>query len=251
MKPRRPQLNIPFLNDGRSARTTNDASRKKNTTMPLKTEPPPSLRVLMADDHDIVHLGLKPLLLDHFGTVTFGQARNSQEALAQCAAQDWDVVLLDITMPGRSGLDILEELKQLRPKVPVLIMSAFPEEEFALRALKSGAAGYIDKRTLAGEIVAAIKRVLGGERYVSLTLASKLAAQLGEGEPRAAHESLSQREFQVLRLIAAGKTIKEIAADLSLSEKTVGTYRTRISEKLGLGTNVELTRYALQHRLVE
>lgn len=208
------------------------------------------LRVLMADDHDIVHHGLKPLLLDHFGAVNFGPARTGAEALAQAAAAGWDVVLLDITMPERSGLDILEELLRLQPNVPVLIMSAFPEEEFALRALKSGAAGYIDKRMLASEIVTAIKRVLTGEKYVSMALASKLAAQLG-GASRAAHETLSQREFQVLRLIASGKTIKEIAADLGLSEKTIGTYRTRISEKLGLGTNVELTRYAMQHRLVE
>jgi two-component system invasion response regulator UvrY len=222
--------------------------KKIATTLPLEAAPP--LRVLMADDHDIVHHGLKPLLTDQFGNITFGQARNAEETLDQCTAADWDVVLLDITMPGRSGLDILEDLKQIRPKVPVLIMSAFPEEEFALRALKSGAAGYLDKRMLASEVVTAIKRVLTGERYVSMALASKLAAQLG-GETRVAHESLSQREFQVLRLIAAGKTIKEIAAELSLSEKTVGTYRTRISEKLGLGTNVELTRYALQHRLVE
>jgi two-component system invasion response regulator UvrY len=223
-------------------------ANKTAANLPPAAAPP--LRVLMADDHDIVHHGLKPLLLDQFHHITFGQARNAQETLDQCTATEWDVVLLDITMPGRSGLDILEDLKRLRPNVPVLIMSAFPEEEFALRALKSGAAGYLDKRMLASEVVTAIKRVLTGERYVSMALASKLAAQLGGGA-RAAHESLSQREFQVLRLIAGGKTIKEIAAELSLSEKTVGTYRTRISEKLGLGTNVELTRYALQHRLVE
>lgn len=233
-----------------------DMATAKKTSKSLlpQTKPPAtpeSLRVLVADDHDIVHHGLKQLLSDHFGTVTFGEARNAQEALEQCAAQEWSVVLLDITMPGRSGLDILADLKRVRPNVPVLIMSAFPEEEFALRALKSGAAGYLDKRTLAGEIVTAIKRVTTGERYVSTALASKLAAQLGDGEARFAHEALSQREFQVLRLIATGKTIKEIAAELTLSEKTVGTYRTRISEKLGLGTNVELTRYALQHRLVE
>lgn len=227
-------------------------AKKTSGSLPAKTEAPsaPSLRVLVADDHDIVHHGLKPLLLDHFGAATFGTAKNAQETLDRCTAEDWSVVLLDITMPGRSGLDILADLKRIRPNVPVLIMSAFPEDEFALRALKSGAAGYLDKRTLGGEIITAIKRVLSGERYVSVALASKLAAQLG-GETRSAHETLSQREFQVLRLIAAGKTIKEIAADLTLSEKTVGTYRTRISEKLGLGTNVELTRYALQHRLVE
>jgi len=226
-------------------------AKKTSGSLPPKSEPAsPSLRVLVADDHDIIHHGLKPILLDHFGDITFGHAHNAQETLERYAAEDWNVVLLDITMPGRSGLDILEELKRICPSVPVLIMSAFPEEDFALRALKCGAAGYLDKRTLGGEIVTAIKRVLTGERYVSVALASKLAAQLGGGAARSAHESLSQREFQVLRLIAAGKTIKEIAGELSLSDKTVGTYRTRISEKLGLGTNVELTRYALQHRLV-
>lgn len=229
-------------------------AKKSSRSLPIKSEPPSALplRVLVADDHDIVHHGLRPLLLDHFGTVTFGTAKNAQEALDRCTAEDWSVILLDITMPGRSGLDILADLKRIRPNVPVLIMSAFPEEEFALRALKSGAAGYLDKRTLAEEIVTAIKRVTtAGALYVSTSLASKLATQLGGGAPRSAHETLSQREFQVLRLIATGKTIKEIAADLGLSEKTVGTYRTRISEKLGLGTNVELTRYAMQHRLVE
>lgn len=228
-------------------------AKKSSKSLPTQTKTPStleSLRVLVADDHDIVHHGLKQLLSDHFGAVTFGEARNAQEALTQCTAQEWSVMLLDITMPGRTGLDILAELKRIRPTVPVLIMSAFPEEEFALRALKSGASGYLDKRTLAGEIVTAIKRVTTGERYISTTLANKLASQLGS-DARSAHETLSQREFQVLRLIATGKTIKEIAAELTLSEKTVGTYRTRISEKLGLGTNVELTRYALQHRLVE
>lgn len=227
-------------------KTATDSTPKSPSVNPAA-----SLRVLVADDHDIVLHGLKQLLLDHFTSVTFGEARNADQALEFCSAENWSVMLLDITMPGRSGLEILTDIKQLRPQLPVLIMSAFPEEEFALRALKGGAAGYIDKRTLAGEIVTAIKRAISGERYVSAALANKLAAQLGGGAPRPAHETLSQREFQVLRFIATGKTIKEIAAALFLSEKTVGTYRTRIAEKLGLGTNVELTRYALQHRLVE
>jgi len=208
-----------------------------------------SLHVLVADDHDIVHHGLKPLFLNGFGAVTVGEARNARETLDQYARQPWDVVLLDITMPDRSGLDILAELKQLCSSVPILIMSAFPEEEFAVTALKSGAAGYLDKRKLAAEVVAAIKCVLKGERFVSSAMASKLAAQIG-GAVRPAHEALSQREFQVLRLIAGGKTLKEIAAGLSLSEKTIATYRSRIAEKLGLGSNVDITRYAMRHHLV-
>jgi DNA-binding NarL/FixJ family response regulator len=211
---------------------------------------PKSFCVLVADDHDIIHYGLKQLLSDQFGAVIVGEARNAQETLDQCARQSWDVVLLDISMPDRSGLEILAELKRVCPTASILIMSAFPEEEFAVRAFKSGAAGYLDKRQLAAEVVTAIKRVLAGERFVSTALASRLAGQIG-GSIRPAHETLSQREFQVMRLVAAGKTIKEIASELSLSEKTVGTYRTRIAEKLGLRTNVEITRYAMQHRLVE
>ena len=212
---------------------------------------PAPLRILMADDHYIVCRGLKRLLADHFETATFGEAADARELLALCRTDDWSVVLVDINMPGLSGLDVLPELKERLPKIPVLIMSALPEEEFALRALKSGAAGYIDKRTLATEIVVAITRAIAGKRYVSAAVASKLAAQLGGEETCLPHETLSQREFQVLRLIAAGKSLKEIAAELFLSEKTVGTYRTRLTEKLNLATNIELTRYALQNRLVE
>jgi len=211
---------------------------------------PKSFSVLVADDHDIIHYGLKRMLSDQFGAIAVGEARNAQETLDQCARQSWDVVLLDISMPDRSGLEILAELKRVCPAASILIMSAFPEEEFAVRAFQCGAVGYLDKRKLAAEVVEAIQRVLTGERYVSGALASRLAGQIG-GSLRPAHEALSQREFQVLRLVAGGKTIKEIAAELSLSEKTIGTYRTRISEKLGLGTNVEITRYAMQHRLVE
>ncbi len=211
---------------------------------------PKSFSVLVADDHDIIHYGLKRMLSDQFGAIAVGEARNAQETLNQCARQSWDVVLLDISMPDRSGLEILAELKRVCPAASILIMSAFPEEEFAVRAFQCGAVGYLDKRKLAAEVVEAIKRVRAGERYVSGALASRLAGQIG-GSLRPAHEALSQREFQVLRLVAGGKTIKEIAAELSLSEKTIGTYRTRISEKLGLGTNVEITRYAMQHRLVE
>lgn len=213
--------------------------------------PGAALRVLMADDHYIVRRGLKRLIADHFGAVTFGETTDTKELLQLGATESWSVILVDINMPGRSGLDVLADLKALLPDVPVLVMSALPEEDFALRALKSGAAGYIDKRTMAEEIVVAITRATHGKRYVSTAIASKLAAQLGGEEICLPHETLSQREFQVLRLIAAGKSVKEIAAELFLSEKTIGTYRTRLTEKLSLATNVELTRYALQHRLVD
>lgn len=228
-------------------------AKKSPDGLPANGEAPAasSLRVLMADDHYIVRRGVKRLIADHFGAVLFGEATDAQELLALSLTQKWSVALVDINMPGPSGLDVLIELKQRLPTVPVLIMSALPEEEFALRALKSGAAGYIDKRTLSEEIVVAITRVIAGKRYVSTAVAGKLATQLSGDEICLAHETLSQREFQVLRLIAAGKSLKEIAAELFLSEKTVGTYRARIAEKLSLATNVEITRYALQHRLVE
>lgn len=228
-------------------------AKKSPEGLPARSAPPGSdaLRVLLADDHYLVRRGLKRLIADHFGAVTFGEATDARELLDLCSTPDWNVGLVDINMPGRSGLDVLLDVKALLPSVPVLIMSALPEEDFALRALKTGAAGYIDKRTIADEIIAAITRVLSGKRYVSNVIASKLAAQLGGEEVCLPHEALSQREFQVLRLIAEGKSVKEIAAELFLSEKTVGTYRARIAEKLSLVTNVEMTRYALQHRLVE
>lgn len=208
-------------------------------------------RVLIADDHEIVRRGLKDLLADAFGKIRIGEARTSQEALDLAQRQEWDIVLLDINMPGRSGLEVLEDLRRLRPTLPVLVLSASPEQDYAVRVLKLGASGYLTKQSASDELLAAIRKSLAGGKYVTATLAENLAAQLSGDAPDAPHEALSNRELQVLRLIASGKTVKEIAADLSLSEKTIGTYRTRISEKLRLATNVELTRYALQHKLAD
>lgn len=208
-------------------------------------------RVLIADDHEIVRRGLKDLLADAFSKIKMGEARTSQEALDLAQRQEWDIVLLDINMPGRSGLEVLEDLRRLRPALPVLVLSASPEQDYAVRVLKLGASGYLTKQSASDELLAAIRKSLAGGKYVTATLAENLAAQLSGDAPDAPHEALSNRELQVLRLIASGKTVKEIAADLSLSEKTIGTYRTRISEKLRLATNVELTRYALQHKLAD
>ena len=160
-------------------------------------------------------------------------------------------MLLDINLPGRSGLDVLEELRRLFPRLPVVVLSAFPEADYALRAFKLGAAAYLTKQSASDELLVALRKALAGGKYVTTSLAEKLAANLAGEVTSEPHESLSNRELQVLRMIAGGKTIKEIAAELFLSEKTVGTYRTRLSDKMGLGTNVELTRYALQHRLVD
>jgi DNA-binding NarL/FixJ family response regulator len=165
--------------------------------------------------------------------------------------QEWELVLLDINIPGRNGLEVLEEVKRLRPRTPVLVLSAYPEEEFAIRSFKLGASGYLNKSRASDELLAAAKKVLAGGKYVTASLAEKLAAAVGGGVEQAPHDSLSNRELQVLRMVASGKTIKEAAAEMALSEKTVGTYRSRIAQKLGLGSNVELARYALRHGLVD
>jgi two-component system invasion response regulator UvrY len=208
-------------------------------------------RVLIIDDHEMVRRGLKDIFNDEFPGLEIGEAGDSRAALEQITAKDWDLVLLDINIPGRSGLEVLGEIKQLHPRLPVLVVSAYPEEEFAIRALKLGASGYLHKSSASDEVVAAARKTMAGGKYVTALLAEKLAATLGGDIQLAPHESLSNRELQVLRMISSGQTIKEIAAELALSEKTVGTYRTRISTKMGLATNVELTRYAIQHHLVD
>jgi two-component system invasion response regulator UvrY len=208
-------------------------------------------RVLIADDHEVVRRGLKQILIDEFPRVKIHEATTSREALDQCAKNAFDLVLLDINMPGRSGLEVLEELRRQCPQTPVLVLSVSPEEDYAVRCLKLGAAGYVSKRSASDELITAIKKALSGGKYVTTSIAEKLAATMAGGAARNPHESLSNRELQVLRMIAAGKTIKEIAAELSLSEKTVATYRSRVSEKMGLATNVDLTRYAIQHHLTD
>src|SRR4051812_31777400 len=202
-------------------------------------------------DHKIVRSGLRQVIPEHYPGAEFGEAGTSQEALELLHRQTWDLVLLDVNIPGRSGFEVLEEIKRLWPETPVLVVSAYPEEEFAMRAFKLHAAGYLTKEQAADELGPAMKKALAGGRYVTASLAERMATALGcelKGPP---HESLSSRELQVLCLVAQGRTLKEIAAELALSEKTIGTYRSRISEKLRLSTSVELARYALQHRLVD
>jgi DNA-binding NarL/FixJ family response regulator len=209
------------------------------------------IRVLIVDDHQIVRRGLREVLADEYSELDVGEAETSAAALGLLTADAWDLVLLDVNIPGRSGLDLLEEIKRRSPATPVLVLSGYPEEEFAMRSLKLGASGYLNKGRASDELLAAVKKVLAGGKYVTTAVAERLATAFGRDFEREPHESLSTREMQVLRLIATGKTIKEIAAELALSEKTVGTYRSRISQKMGLGTNVELTRYALKHQLSE
>ncbi len=209
------------------------------------------MRILIADDHAVVRQGIKQILADDFKRATFGEARTAQEALTKIWKEKWDVVILDITMPGRSGLEVLKELKTQRPKLPVLVLSMHPEDQFAVRVLKAGASGYMTKESAPEELVGAIKKVLAGGKHVSAALAEIMAAYITIDDKRPAHELLSNREFQVLRLIASGKTVSQIAKEISLSVRTVSTYRTRILEKMALKSNAELTHYAFQHQLVQ
>lgn len=209
------------------------------------------MRVLIADDHAVFRRGLKETIGEAFPKVTFGEAKSAQETVALVRRQDWEIVILDISMPGLSGLDILDDLRRLRPKLPVLFLSMHPEEQYARRVLKSGAAGYLTKDSIPDELKDAVRRILLGGRYVSATLAEKLAFDLRKGSDVPVHELLSAREFQVLRMIASGKTVKQIAEEISLSVKTVSTYRARILEKTGMKTTAELIRYAFQAQLVD
>ena len=209
------------------------------------------MKILLADDHEVVRQGVRQILTEGFEKVAFGEAVNAADLLEQVRKHKWDLVLLDISMPRRSGLEALVELKKERPKLPVLVLSMFSEREYALRVLRAGAAGYLTKQGLGHELVAAVKKVLGGGRYITPTLAELLAADLGKQETGLPHEKLSDREYEVMKLIAAAKSVKEIASELSLGEKTVFTYRARLLEKLGLKSDVEVARYALQHGLVE
>ena len=209
------------------------------------------LKVLIADDHEVVRQGVRQILTEAFEKVAFGEAVNAEDLLSRVRKQRWDLVLVDISMPGRSGLEALVELKKERPKLPVLVLSMFSEREYAFRALRAGAAAYLTKQGLGHELVEAVKKVLGGGQYITPTLAELLAAEMGRQVTGPPHEELSDREFEVLKLLAGGKSVKEIARDLSLGEKTVFTYRSRLLRKLGLKSDVELTHYAIQHRLVE
>ena len=209
------------------------------------------MRILIADDHELLRRGLRQILAEEFTDLVVAEARDAHQTLEAVEKATWDIVLLDINMPGRSGLDALQDLQRLHPRLPVVLLSAFPEKDYAVRAFKLGASGYVSKQSASSELIRAIRKAFGGGRYITPSLAEALAATVAGETPALRHELLSNRELQVLRQVALGKTLKEIAAELCLSEKTIGTYRTRISQKLGLSTNVALARYALQHKLVE
>ena len=199
-------------------------------------------RILLVDDHAVVRRGVRDILTESLGKVTFGEASKPSEAIDKLQAEDWDVVVLDISLPGRGGLDALRDIKRLKPAVPVLVLSMHAEDHYALRALRAGAAGYVNKDSAAEDLSGAVRKVLAGGTHVSVRLAET---------SRPAHERLSDRELEVLRALAAGKTVKEIGVDLSLSEKTVSTYRTRLLEKMQMRTNAELIQYALREGLLD
>ena len=208
-------------------------------------------KILIADDHSVVREGLKQILSAKSDMAVTAEASTGHEVLQQIEKNNFDLVVLDISMPGRGGLDILKEIRNKRPKLPVLILSMYPEEQYAVRVLKAGASGYMTKESAPNELLNAIKQISKGKKYVSPSLAEKLAVDLEITTGRPLHESLSDREYQVMCMIASGKTLKEIAEQLSLSIKTISTYRSRILEKMNMKSNAELTHYAIKNKLVD
>jgi two-component system, NarL family, invasion response regulator UvrY len=208
------------------------------------------LKILIADDHAILRAGLKEILVRDLKDVSCGEAETAEQVLTQVRTATWDLLILDITMPGRSGLDILADLKSLRPELRVLVLSMHSEDQYGKRVLKAGAFGYLKKESAPEELILAIRKILAGGRYVSAALADRLAADLSGDTKKQPQETLSPREFEVLCMIGAGKTVSRIAEELHLSITTVSTHRARILEKLKMTTTAELIRYALRNNLV-
>jgi len=207
-------------------------------------------RILIVDDHPIVRDGLKQILADTEDMVVGGEAGSADEALALVRDADWDLVVLDITLPGRTGIDLLRDLRRERPALPVLMLSIHPEEELGVRAVKAGASGYLNKECASDDLVHAIQLIMTGNKYISRRLSARLIEEIQRDTNKPPHETLSDREYEVMALISAGKSMKEVAAALSLSKSTVSTYRVRILDKLNVRSNAEITRYALHHGLV-
>ena len=208
------------------------------------------IRILVADDHTVVREGIKQILVGQKGMVVEDEAANGQETLHKVMKKDYDLILLDISMPGKSGLEVLEEIKAMRPKLPVLILSMHPEEQYAVRMLRAGAAGYLTKASASDKLISAIQKVSGGGKYVTVSLAEKLAYELDAGAEKPRHERLSNREYQVMMMLASGQSVSEVAEELCLSAKTISTYRTRILEKMDMKKNAELTLYVVKNNLI-
>jgi DNA-binding NarL/FixJ family response regulator len=208
------------------------------------------IKILIADDHTIFREGLKHILAEYPDLVVADEANNGQEVLDKIWKNNYDMVLLDITMPGMTGLEVLKQLKNDKPKLPVLILSMHPEEQYAIRVLRAGASGYLTKESAPDELITAIRKISQGRKYITSSLAERLATEVEADSEKPLHDILSDREYQVLRMIASGKTVKHIAKELSLSIKTVSTYRARIMEKMKMKTNAEVMHYVIKHQLL-
>lgn len=208
------------------------------------------LRILIADDHTVVRRGLKQILLEEFTSAFIDEAANAETLLSKVAKEEWDVVISDLSMPGRSGIEALQQIKLTHPRLPVLILSVHAEEHYAVRVLKAGASGYVNKESAPEELIKAVHRLLLGKKYITATIAEQLASTLDKDNEKPLHEYLSDREFEVLKLLAAGKSVSDIAMQMSLSVTTVSTYRARIMTKMNLKTNADLTLYAVQNNLI-
>lgn len=208
------------------------------------------LKILIADDHAIVRKGLKQLLLEEYPSAVIGEVADTEGLLKQVMNNGWNIVICDMNMPGRSGLDALAHIKQVAPDLPVLIMSMYPEDQYALRVLKAGASGYLQKESIHDDIIKAVQTVKLGKKFITPSIAEKLAEAFHNNSNKQPHELLSDREFDVFKLLASGKSVSDIANQLSLSTTTVSTYRSRILEKMGIRSNAELTRYALEKNLI-
>jgi two-component system, NarL family, invasion response regulator UvrY len=209
------------------------------------------LRILIADDHTVVRKGLRQILLEEFPTAEITETADAAALFMKVLREDWDVVITDISMPDKSGLEVLQQIRRDQPRLPVLILSAHSEDQYAIRALKAGASGYLCKDSASDELVIAIRRILMGKKYITSSLAEKLAFHLDQDDSdRPAHETLSDREFEVMKFLASGKVVSEIASQLCLSVTTISTYRARILTKMNMKTNYDLTRYAMENNLL-
>jgi len=208
------------------------------------------LRILLADDHAIVRKGLRQLILDEYPSAHIGEVSDVENLITQVMKAEWDVVVCDISMPGRSGVEALQQIKHIKPEIPVLIMSMHSEDQYALRVMKAGASGYLSKETVHNDLIKAIQTIRLGRKFITPSVAEKLASAFEANAQKKPHELLSDREFDVLKMLAEGKSVSQIAVQLSLSPTTVSTYRSRILEKMRMRTNADLTRYSIENNLI-